>query len=140
MLSENLAGVIFSFCLIWLFIIKWTLFPQRERLPLAFQAGVIFCLGMLWIVLIRWYESLPIRYPPYWWMDIVYFYIPLPIALLGCRFVWCFFSARNEKSWPTQFCFQICLFLTVLVLLSVVHALLIPKQKVREAAILAGIL
>ena len=137
MLTDNPAGVTFALCVIWLFLIKWMLLPRRERLPIAVQTALILCLCVIWIIMIRWYQSRPVRYPPDWWIHVLYFFIPLPIGVLGCRFAWCFFSARNEKTWLTQVCFQICIFLTMAALLSVFSTLIGSLQKVREAAIFA---
>jgi len=138
MLTENLAGVIFALCVIWLFVIKWILASGKERLPLAVQVAALICLCWTWILMVRWYESRPLRYPSSWIIHVLCFYIPLPIGVLGCRFVWCFFAIRSEKSWLTQLCFQVCIFLTLAVLFSVFNALIAPLQKVREAALFAG--
>jgi hypothetical protein len=138
MITENLAGVIFALCVIWLFVIKWLLAPGKERFPLALQVAALICLCWTWIFMVRWYENRPLRYPSDWIIHVLYFYIPLPIGVLGCRVVWYFFSIRNEKSWLTQFCWQICIFLTLAVLFSVFSALITPLQKVREAALFAG--
>jgi hypothetical protein len=133
-LTSNLPGVIFALCAIWLFVIKWMLLPKREKLPLSVQAGFLLCLGLIWIMVIRWYENRPVRYPPDWWIHVVYFFIPLPIGVLGCRCLWCFYSAGSEKSWLTQLCFQVCIFLAAAALLSVLATLMLSTQKVREAA------
>lgn len=139
MIANNLAGVIFAFCVVWLFVIKWLLVRGKEKLPLAIQAAFLFVLGLIWIMVLRWYDSRPVRYPPAWWNHVLYFFIPLPIAVLGCRIVWCFYAVRDKKSWSTQFCFQACMFLTVAALLSVLVTLLLaPIQTVRESAIFAG--
>lgn len=139
MMVNNLAGVIFALCVVWLFIIKWMLMPRKEKLPLTFQAAFLFVLVLIWMSVLRWYASRPVRYAPAWWNHVLYFFIPLPIAVLGCRVVWCFYSVRDRKSWSTQFCFQACIFLTLAALLSVLVTLLLaPIQTVREAAIFAG--
>jgi len=132
--------VIFCICGIWLAIASLALTPPKEKWPIGFQASALLFLCCVWIATARWllasYGALPgiSRHDLGWTLKVVFFYMPLPIAVLGARFCWCFFRTECCRTTAARFLHTTVALVTLAILLLLVYWILMPKlQKVIDA-------
>jgi hypothetical protein len=143
MVLDDFLGLIFSICVIWLFITKWILAPEKEKIPVPMQSLALLGLCSVWVFMLEWvpgrfvnlqraYERLPV-----WVNRVLYFYLPLAIGILGVRFCWNYFPWKKKPTIRGQFFYLVGAFLTLAALASAFSSFLSPIQKVREAALFA---
>ena|ERR1043166_2862 len=108
---------------------------MKERMPIWVQALALMLLCGVYFFTIAWAlreEELGADKFYSVNQDILHWYMPIPILVLGIRFIWHVFGLDREKRWEALLC-SFAMLLLLPVLISMVVPLVPARQRVREA-------